>query len=101
MPVDTREKRQSALSFLVPTFVPGVEPDSPAVEEPERQAGYWSYAGILAEYPVPPMPLCGSVAIRPLVLATLQVQPLLAATMTIQPLLLATATSAICEEVGV
>jgi hypothetical protein len=59
MPINTREKRQSAVSFLVPLFVPGVEPDSPTVEEPERQAAGLVYSGILAGPPIPPLETAG------------------------------------------
>lgn len=53
MAVDTREKRQSAFSLLVPSLTPGVEPSS--IDAAERQAAAWVYAGILAGEPVVPV----------------------------------------------
>lgn len=47
MAIDTREKRQSAVSLLVPTLTPGVEPSS--LDQAGRQASIWSYAGITAQ----------------------------------------------------
>lgn len=66
MPIDTREKRQSALGFLAPLSIPGVEPDSPDIEEPERQASLWAYSGVLASAP--------SIIAVPLFLYTLFIQ---------------------------
>lgn len=47
MPVDTRQKRNTALSFLVPIFVPGVAPAS-GIDQADRQAAVQIYSGILA-----------------------------------------------------
>lgn len=49
MAVDTQEKRQSALSLLVPSYTPGVEPST--IDQAERQAAAWVYAGIAAAAP--------------------------------------------------
>jgi hypothetical protein len=46
MAVDTREKRQSAVSLIVPSMTPGVEPS--AIDQAERQASAWVYGGILS-----------------------------------------------------
>lgn len=46
MAVDTREKRQSAFSLLVPSFTPGVEPST--LDLAARQAAAWVYSGILS-----------------------------------------------------
>ncbi len=46
MAIDTREKRNSAVSLLVPDFPPGIEPSS--MDQAARQAAIWVYAGILA-----------------------------------------------------
>lgn len=46
MAVDTREKRQSSFSLLVPFLVPGVEPSS--LDTAGRQAATWVYSGILS-----------------------------------------------------
>ena len=51
MAVDTREKRQSALSLLVPCYPPGVDPSS--IDQAERQASVWTYSGILSTDQVP------------------------------------------------
>lgn len=44
MAIDTRQDRQSAVSLLVPSMIPGVVPDGSV----ERQAAVWSYSGIAA-----------------------------------------------------
>lgn len=46
MPIDSRHKRQSTTSLLVPAFVPGVVPGAPSA--PARLASVWQYSGILA-----------------------------------------------------
>lgn len=46
MAIDTREKRNSALSLLVPVFVPGIAPS--AMNQAQRQAAALVYSGILA-----------------------------------------------------
>lgn len=46
MAVDSREKRQSAVSFLIPSYPPGVEPSS--LDNAARQAAVWVYSGILS-----------------------------------------------------
>jgi hypothetical protein len=52
MAIDTREKRQSALGLLVPSFTPGIDPS--AIDQAERQGAGWVYSGILAEAPAEP-----------------------------------------------
>jgi hypothetical protein len=47
MAIDTRLKRASAISIIVPFMVPGVEPDG-TIEARDRQAQAWVYSGILA-----------------------------------------------------
>ena len=49
MPVNTREKRNSAFALLVPSLIPGVAPSS--IDAPERQASVWVYSGVLAGAP--------------------------------------------------
>ncbi len=44
MPVDTREKRNSAFALLVPALIPGVAPSS--IDAAERQASVWVYSGL-------------------------------------------------------
>jgi hypothetical protein len=44
MAMDTREKRQSAVSLLVPSFTPGVDPST--IDAHERRAASWSYSGV-------------------------------------------------------
>lgn len=44
---DTRQKRQSATSLLVPSMTPGAHPTG-TVTAAERQAVAWVYSGILA-----------------------------------------------------
>ena len=46
MPVDTREKRQTAVDLLVPIWSPGVDPSS--LDQAGRQASVFVYSGILA-----------------------------------------------------
>lgn len=46
MAVDTREKRQSALAFLMVGHVPGIEPST--LDVAARQAALWVYSGILS-----------------------------------------------------
>lgn len=46
MAIDTREKRQSSYSLLVPSLTPGVEPSS--IDQAERQVSVWVYSGIAA-----------------------------------------------------
>jgi hypothetical protein len=46
MAVDDRQKRASAVSFLVYSRVPGV--DNTSMDTAERIAAVWSYSGILA-----------------------------------------------------
>lgn len=45
--VDTREKRMSAASLLLPFMTPGIEPST--IDQAERQAASWVYSGILAQ----------------------------------------------------
>jgi hypothetical protein len=45
---DTRQKRQSVSSLLVPSMVPGVEPTG-TVTQAEKQVVGWVYSGILAQ----------------------------------------------------
>jgi hypothetical protein len=54
MAIDTREERQTAQAFLLPCFVPGVDPGG--ATQPERQAAAWVYAGILAASATPGHP---------------------------------------------
>lgn len=49
MPIDNREERQSAISFLLRSFVPGVAPS--VIDQAERQSAAYSYPGILAAPP--------------------------------------------------
>ncbi len=49
---DTRQKRESAVSLLVPSMIPGVVPTG-TVTQAERQASVWIYSGILAGSAVP------------------------------------------------
>lgn len=49
MPIDNREERQSAISFLLRSFVPGVAPS--IIDQAERQSAAYSYPGILAGPP--------------------------------------------------
>jgi len=46
MAVDTRLKRQSATSLLVPSMTPGAYPDTAGVVVAERVAVTWCYSGI-------------------------------------------------------
>jgi hypothetical protein len=55
MPINTREKRQSAFSLLLPVLTPGVVPDAPGVDTAERHAAGFSYSGILAQSPLTPV----------------------------------------------
>lgn len=48
MAVDTRYKRGSAISLLVPSMTPLAQPDTAGVSQLERQAVGWIYSGILA-----------------------------------------------------
>jgi hypothetical protein len=45
--LDTRLKRASAISIIVPFMVPGVEADG-TIGARDRQAQAWEYSGILA-----------------------------------------------------
>lgn len=68
---DTREERQTAVSFLLPFQPRGVEPD-PGIDQAERQAAVLSYSGILAGETEPePEP---SFSGEPLVFSQLEVQ---------------------------
>lgn len=49
MAIDTKQDRQSAVSLLVPSMIPGVVPDGSV----ERQAAVWVYSGISATSPAP------------------------------------------------
>ena len=46
MPIDTREKRNSAQTLLVPIWGPGIAPSS--IDQAERQAAALVYVGISA-----------------------------------------------------
>jgi len=63
MAVDTREKRQSAVSLLVPSMTPGVEPS--AIDQAERQASAWVYSGILSAGGAPPPAAAGDGSFPP------------------------------------
>ena len=45
--MDSRQKRVSIVSLLVPSMIPGVVPTG-TVTQAERQAFHWTYSGILA-----------------------------------------------------
>ncbi len=47
MALTTRQNRQSAVSLLVPSYIPGVVPTG-TVDQNERQASIWSYSGVAA-----------------------------------------------------
>lgn len=49
---DTRLKRASATSLIVPSMAPGLVTDG-TIAAADRQAVTWMYSGILAEAPVP------------------------------------------------
>lgn len=46
MPIDNREERQSAISFLMRWMPPGVDPS--AIDQAERQSAAYAYPGIPA-----------------------------------------------------
>lgn len=46
MAIDTREKRMSAFSLLVPSYTPGVDPSS--IDASERAAAAWVYSGLIS-----------------------------------------------------
>ena len=46
MPIDTREKRNSAQALLVPIWGPGISPSS--IDQAERQAAALVYVGVVA-----------------------------------------------------
>jgi len=54
VPIDNREERQSAISFLLRSFAPGVAPST--FDQAQRQSAAYSYPGILAGLPVLPGP---------------------------------------------
>jgi len=47
MAIDTRQKRQSSIPFLMPGLIPGVNP-SGAIIGIIRQASIWVYSGIFS-----------------------------------------------------